>query len=73
MSIKKRLERLEGAIEPGRDVHVVNITTWSTAELKGYEEGSEGERWGILRARIPGLGEGDTVVLTAVPRPVDES
>ena len=73
MSLRSRLDRLEGAVDPGRDVHVLNLTTWSEEELKGYDEGSERERWGILRALIPHFEEGDRVVITAVPRPKNEA
>ena len=72
MTIRKRLERLEGALGTRSKTHLVNPTEWPAEEQVMYDEGTDQEKEAMIRAHVPALQEGDVVVLWSVPRPRDE-
>ena len=70
MSIKKRIERLEGALRPKGKVHVVSFADWPREEQEAYDRASEEEKWEMVRAHLSEeLGEDGIVVISAIPRP----
>ncbi|MGB3904763.1 MAG: hypothetical protein WBB22_07550 [Anaerolineae bacterium] len=71
MSIKKRLERLEGTLGPRSKMHLVRFTRWPPEEQEAYDRASEEEKKAMIRAHVPDLQEGDVVVLRSGPRPRD--
>jgi len=71
MTIRKRLERLEGALGTRSKTHLVNPTEWPAEEQVAYDRASEEEKEAMISAHVPDLQEGDVVVLWSVPRPRD--
>ena len=70
MSIRKRIEQLEGAVVPWSRLHLVYISTWPLEEQRAYDAASEWDRRGTVRAHLSDeRADSDIVVVTAIPRP----